>query len=356
MLTFNPQMLTLAREARGFSQKELAAEAGVTQGRISKIEHGLLDAPDELVERFAEVLGFERRFFIESSPVLGLPYTFFRKRLTTPAKTLAKVSAWLNIYGLMLRKLMLSVEFEPQRKIPRIDPDAHRGDAAEVARMVRAAWNVPRGPIANMVDLIESAGGLIIPMDFGSHKIDAISQAPAGLPPLFFVNKHLPSDRMRFTLAHELGHLVMHDGDTGDIEDEADAFAAEFLTPASEVRGSLTGLRLDRAVQLKLHWKVSMGALIYRAKALNAITANQAKYLWIQMSQNGWRTKEPVDIQAEEPKLLRDLVRCHLEDLGYSSEDLARAVHLRSPDEACEKLFVPAAPKPRPPLRLLRAG
>ncbi len=94
---------------------------------------------------------------------------------------------------------------------------------------------VPRGPIDNMVELIEENGGIIIHCDFGTDLIDAMSQRIDGLPTLFFVNVNAPADRVRFTLAHELGHMVMHTisvRSDEEMENEADEFAGElFVCP-----------------------------------------------------------------------------------------------------------------------------
>uniref|UniRef100_UPI000A5CA4A8 ImmA/IrrE family metallo-endopeptidase n=1 Tax=Vibrio campbellii TaxID=680 RepID=UPI000A5CA4A8 len=69
--------------------------------------------------------------------------------------------------------------------------------------------------------------------------IDAMSQRIDGMPVLFFVNVNAPADRLRHTLAHELGHMVLHTitfADDDEMEQEADAFAGAFLVPADEIR------------------------------------------------------------------------------------------------------------------------
>ena len=98
---------------------------------------------------------------------------------------------------------------------------------------------LPRGPIANMAGLIEENGGIIIPCDFERDLIDAMSQRIDGMPVLFFVNMNSPADRVRHTLAHELGHMVLHTinlKDDEEMEDEADHFAGAFLLPADEIK------------------------------------------------------------------------------------------------------------------------
>ena len=103
-------------------------------------------------------------------------------------------------------------------------------------------WLLPSGPIPNMVDLLKSNGGIVIPCDFGTDLIDAMSQRIDGLPVLFFVNVHAPADRLRHTLAHELGHMLLHTiavKSDEEMENEADAFAGAFLLPAAEIKSQL---------------------------------------------------------------------------------------------------------------------
>ena len=98
---------------------------------------------------------------------------------------------------------------------------------------------LPGGPIANMMAVIEERGGIVIPCDFRTDLLDAISQRIDGMPILFFVNVGAPADRVRYTLAHELGHVCMHTTvlkDDDEMEREADEFAGAFLLPADEVR------------------------------------------------------------------------------------------------------------------------
>ncbi len=84
---------------------------------------------------------------------------------------------------------------------------------------------------------------------------------------------------------------------------------------------------------MKPIWRVSIAALLYRAKEIGAITENQSQYLWRQMSSMGYRRTEPpeLDLKVEMPTVLPEIVRLHLEELGYGVSDLAQA--LRSSED-----------------------
>jgi Zn-dependent peptidase ImmA (M78 family) len=138
----------------------------------------------------------------------------------------------------------------------------------------------------------------------------------------------MPTDRLRFTLAHELGHLVLHSIPRADMEAEADRFAAELLMPEADIRQHLRFLTVQALVLLKKIWRVSMGALLKRAQDLQTISARSAKGLWMYFSRNGWRRREPVgyDLDPESPALLQGLIRYHYDQLDYSVEMLCKVL------------------------------
>jgi Zn-dependent peptidase ImmA (M78 family) len=184
-----------------------------------------------------------------------------------------------------------------------------------------------------MVELLEDNGGIVIPCDFGTDLIDAMSQRVDGLPVLFFINVNAPADRLRHTLAHELGHMVLHTiivKSDEEMEEEADAFAGAFLLPAEEIRPQLRRFDLRQLANLKAYWKVSMAALAVRADRLNLITPHQKKMFWIEMGKLGYRKREPNEPPKETPKLLRQMVAFHIRQLGYSVGELAKTLHLKA--------------------------
>ena len=107
------------------------------------------------------------------------------------------------------------------------------------------------------------------------------------MPPVFFVNESIPGDRERFTLCHELAHVVLHHKPAKDPEAEADRFASEFLMPANEIRAELSRLTIEKAADLKIRWKVSMQAIIRRARDLRAIDQDRYTNMMKRMSRIG---------------------------------------------------------------------
>ena len=335
---FNHHMLTLARDSRGLRQAELASKLGIMQGTLSKYETGFQEPPADVVTALSDTLGYTKEFFYEPGRPYGLPPFHYRRRKKLSAKALARIVAEINIRRIHVSKLLVSFNWQTNAFIPEIDPDEYRGRGKErltiedAARSLREMWMLPSGPIDNMVEIIEDNGGIVIPCDFGSDLIDAMSQRIEGLPILFFVNVDSPTDRLRHTLAHELGHMVLHTitvKSDEEMEDEADAFAGAFLLPADEIRPQLRRFDLRQLANLKRYWKVSMAALAVRADRLMLITPYQSKMFWIEMGKLGWRKREPHEPPKEHPKMLRQMISFHIKKLGYSAPEMAKLLHLR---------------------------
>jgi Zn-dependent peptidase ImmA (M78 family) len=134
---------------------------------------------------------------------------------------------------------------------------------------------------------------------------------------------------MRWTLMHEVGHIVMHRFPTENMEREADQFAAEFLMPASQIKPQLHSITLAKLASLKPYWRVAMSALLRRATDLGTITPRAKQYLWMQMGMHGYRNHEPVEIPPEEPTLLKELLDFHRERLGHDSQELAKIMRVK---------------------------
>ena len=321
---FNPALLLLARQYRATSQAQVAHDSGLTQGHYSKIENGVLpDGPSkENVERVAKALAFPIDFFYLPDGLAGLPLSVHpmnRKKAAVGEKVLRQIHAELNLRLIHLRRYMRAAHLEPELPLPQIDVD-EGGGPLEIARAVRRAWSIPEGPIQNLTDYCERAGILVMwcALEKG---VDGVTMTVRDLPPCVFLNKAAPPDRMRASLAHELGHIIMHRLPTDFIEDEANAFAAELLVPERQFRRSMIGQRitLEWLARQKAYWKTSMAFLLYRAGEIEGITRHQAEYLWKKISALGWRTREPqeTDFPYEEPTVFPELLKMHSEELDY---------------------------------------
>jgi Zn-dependent peptidase ImmA (M78 family) len=337
---FNPEILAVARGAKGLSQAEFAKMVDWSQGKASKVEHGMLQLTDEEVALVANKLGYHADFFYLEDAIRGFGTCCLnhRTRTTTPVRALNQLHDIINVRRIQIARLLRGITLPVEPNFPVMDIDEYKSPE-HVAQMVRAAWGLPRGPVRNLADVVEAAGGIIVLMELDTPKIDAVSQRAVGLPPVFFLDAAKPADRSRFTLAHEIGHIVMHRTPSPNAEEEADRFAAEFLMPANEIKSDLQNMTIAKAAAMKLQWRVAMQAIIRRAKDTGAISPGSYQSLCVRISQLGYRKNEPNRLEPEAPKMLRRIIDLYLKERAYTVSELSssmlcleedfRAIYLR---------------------------
>ena len=319
-------MLSLARDARGFTQSDLAKLARVTQALISKLESGLTADPStETLEALAGALRVPITFLTADERPHGFPQFHYRKRAKLGRKALGSIEAQMNIRRMHAARLFKSYEPDKER-FPAIDLENNGWTPQQAALHIRGLWMLPRGPIDNLTAIVEKNGAIVIQIDFGTNLLDAMSFRIPGLPPLIFMNSDMPGERYRFTLAHELAHLLLHNQPETDedMELQADEFAGEFLMPAKEIRPYLISPSLGSLARVKPYWKVSIKALCVQCIKLKIITPNQFTGLMVNYSKARYsRFGEPFAIPLEQPSALGEAVAYHMNSLGYAVEEMA---------------------------------
>ncbi|MDI3347880.1 XRE family transcriptional regulator [Streptomyces sp. AJ-1] len=336
------EALTTARRALGFTQEELAEAAGVTQAALSRYENDLREPESEALARLAGALGVTVPFLRGASSVRGAMAVdaHMRKRATAKATTWRQLESQLNMYRMHVRHLMEEVSLRAEQRIPTFDPiDTN---AADAARMVRMQWRMPIGPVRSLVRWVEAAGCIVLAEDFGTTRVDGLSQWVDDYP-VMMINVAAPIDRVRLTIGHELGHLCLHASEpTLDMEEEATRFAAEFLMPEEVIRPQLRNLTLGRLHDLKREWGTSMQAIIERAYELQVITSAKRSNLYKSLGSRGWRTREPLsdELPPEVPALAQSISEAMV-DKGLSREEIAEMAGFSDADR--NTLFIAPA-------------
>ena len=327
----NHAMIVLAREARGWTQQELAKTIRVSQPNLSRYELGTVRPPASHVDAISRALDFTTEFFHQREYPVSLGGDFlYRRRARVPARDRRRVEAEANIRRMQVARMLRNVERDDSVPFPTIPLTEVDGRPDRAAVVAREAFRLPDGPVPNLTRVIEGAGAIIFLADFGTPAIDGTNMRMPGLPPMLFANRNVPGERHRFNLAHELAHLVMHFSVAhDDPEDEANAFAAEFLMPRKLIRADLRGLDLVGAMRLKPLWGVSIAAIIRRAVDLGQITAHKAKRMYTAMNARGEKVKEVLPLPFEQPEAATALHRLHRERLGYTDEDMTKLLFTR---------------------------
>ena len=340
----HPRMVTLLREARAWSQVDLAAAAGISQGFLSKVEGGHQDLRDARLIDVAKALGCPPTLLLDDAPIRGIEITCLhhRKRGSRINVTSKKqIEAVTHLVRVSINGLMQDVDLHTDLKLPNpheLDEPRDSGESGpspkDVARDLRAAWGLAPGPVPNVMALLERAGVLVHVRSLGTSAQDAVSSWPAGGLPVMVVNAGLPGDRERFTVCHELGHLLMHTAPSDEQEREANEFAAEFLAPAGDIRADLAGLTtrdFPRLVKLKGKWRISIAALIARAHDIGCITDRQYREFHIRLNKLGWTPMEPGTLDREQPEPLDRVVDAHLSLPGATVEAVAAKAQMTEP-------------------------
>lgn len=313
-----------ARELQGITQTELAKRIGINQSAISQIEKDEFIPSPDLLKAITKETGFLLSF-LERESVNNFPKGSlnFRAKRALTAREEAKAYQYAKVMYEQVDRMIYHFEV-PLCSLPKL----YGEQPCKAAQITRSSFGLsPDAPITNLVSIVENNGVIIFTVPLFLPKIDAFSTW-AKLDeerPVVIISSGKPMDRLRFSIAHELGHLVIHQTIRNPlkvIENEAHEFAAEFLMPEQAIRNDITlPLTLTNLAKLKVRWGVSMQAIIYRARSLKIITERQAKYLFTQLSAHGWKMREPtnLDVTLEFPHLVRNMIETKYE----SPEDYA---------------------------------
>lgn len=320
-------MLTTAREAMFLSQSELAEMLGVSQPLVARWEADDTSPNQEQVSALSHKLRVRSEFFFVDRPrrLANMAEYYHRALAKASRKDVKAIHARCNILDIQIDRLLQITEVLDNR-IPDFDPESPGFDAETIADLARQEMGIGPGPIRNLVGAIESCGGVIIDYDLTIPEVDALCRWVPAMPKLFFINGAKPADRIRWSLAHELGHTIMHFGrdlDQKTAEDQANKFAAAFLMPAKDIRGDFRRpVNLPDLAAIKRKWRVSMQAAAKRAESIGVIDKQRLQWLFVQMSRNGWRKSEPVSIAGETPTAFTNLLQQAI-DKGFTKKDLA---------------------------------
>ena len=259
-------------------------------------------------------LRFPKDFFYKKDNLnnLLIENTFFRALSTTKKIDLQtqeeKTKIIVYIYN------FLSNYFNyPELSLPEIDVNIdleNRNNIEDIAIKVRNYWKLGEKPIENMVNLLENKGIIVSTLNINNKKIDAFTQVHR----VNNVNKYcvvLSNDkqsvaRRNFDAAHELGHIILHSNiekldeltseEQRKLEEQANFFAASFLLPKNEFFNDLIQpLNLEYYKELKKKWKVSIAAMVMRARQLGRINNSQYVEVVKTMNYRKWKTREPLD-------------------------------------------------------------
>lgn len=306
------------RDAGGLSLRALAEQAGVSAMAISKYERNESTPSSDVLLRLAQALDVRVEYFFRQAEVT-LEDIDFRKEDALGVKDEKKILAdvrdqlerWLELGQ------FLPVPWSKPFTVPdRIPAKINSLDEIEdVAIELRKAWELGLNPIPDLIDVLESRGikVFVTPYD-GNNKFNGLI-ATVNKSPVIVVSETWPGDRQRFTLAHELGHLVLRGRLKKSLNEEkaCHRFAGAFIVPKPQVIAVLghrrSRLEPQELALLKSEYGLSMCAWLFRAHDTGVLPQNRYREMWRFFNERGWRQNEPgEDYPREQTHLFEQLV------------------------------------------------
>lgn len=308
------ERVRLAREASRLTQQELAVASGIPLGTLGDIEAGQIINPSgETIDRIAHATTYPIEFF-HLGPLPDLPEGNYRRLKRGKSKVTKQIRAQVR----QVVELVQRAEGDGSLRLPNVllEPitSLDRMDKIETLTVhIREMLGVgDRDPIPNLTRAVERAGVVVVALPTEMEDHSGFSVWPdfgLGGRPVIALSRGHSGDRDRFTIAHELGHLILHtyraNVEPGDYEAEANRFAGALLMShwaAVEVLRPPVTLKTLKAA--KATFGISMGAGAQRALDLEIISKTQFTSLRKQLSARGWNRNEPIEVGKEKPLLI----------------------------------------------------
>lgn len=333
---FDGDRLRQARLYNGMRKVDVAEAVGITPAAVGQYESGRTRPSAQVMVSLAVRLGFPPEFFERRGGLIAVPENLahFRKLRSTTRADRERLLVRLELLSEVMEIIEEHVEL-PAVDVPEyiISEDGEEGEPEAAAAAVRTAWGLGSGPIDHVVRLLESKGIVVVRPRFDTSQVDAFSTWAGKRPVIVLGSDKADAARSRFDAAHELGHLVMHhDVQPGHhaVEQQAHRFASAFLLPASAIGQELPH-RMSWAAffALKERWRVSLQALLYRARTLGALSPDAYRRAQIYLVRQGWRDNEPVEIgPPEEPALVERALALMRSELGMDDQVVSNACAL----------------------------
>lgn len=311
------ERIKLARSAAGLSLRGLQAKIGnrVSAQAIGKYERNE-DVPSSgVLIALSDALGVSLDYLMGDQQMVLEGVDFRKKQISSKkeqsqiaARALHVIERYLTVEEILG---LPSAEWDEPREAPY--PVREPGDAGRAARSLREYWDLGIDPIPNLVDLLEERGIKVVVVEPAGN-IDGLAASVRrpgkSAVRIIVVRKGLHGERRRFSLAHELGHMVMEvRGDDKLREKAAHRFAGAFLMPAevlwSEVGKHRSSIGWRELFALKELLGTSVQAIAYRCADLGIFSPALSQRLFREFSRLGFRTPpdyEPNHLKEEEPR------------------------------------------------------
>jgi Zn-dependent peptidase ImmA (M78 family)/DNA-binding XRE family transcriptional regulator len=268
--------ICLYRVKSGFTQSEVAAKCGITRVAYTRIEKGEAEPRSSTLLKIAAAFNVNLQNLLSSPEIISNVRFRINKINRSKEESLRFLdiqdfSIWLKDYN-FLEKLV-------NEKLENIFLDIPEGNPKDTAYLIRNILNLNNNePILDIIKILEKAGVKIYLKKFELKKCFgmSVSDDSYGIGIAVNIDKDISIERQIFTIAHELGHIILHrkSFNSAEIqeykeeESEADIFASHFLLPQEGFQqkwNEHSGLDwINRVLKVKRYFKVSYLTILKR--------------------------------------------------------------------------------------------
>ena len=292
MNTVFAQRIATARKMAGLSMDQLATLSGLSKNAISRYEKGIMKPDSSNLIKLSKALNVKVDYLFRK-PTVELEALEFRKKARLGVKSIDSIK--YRVMDRLERYLeledILSVNNDFSNPIFSIQINDIQ--AVELAaKKLRETWNLGLHPISSVIEMLEDNFIKVVEVD-EPMEFDGLSAFVGNKVPVIVVNQNFPVERKRFTLLHELGHLLLTFScifTDKEIENLCNRFAGAVLIPGdkliSELGQSRKQFYLQELAELQKEWGISIQAIMYRAKNLDIITQSKLTDFYIRLRQN----------------------------------------------------------------------
>ncbi len=311
--------LKLARKRAGMSLQDLsdALQNKVTKQALSRYEQGEMNPTSEVLLAIARTLKLKPDYFLKKNS-LELGQVLFRKRAALSKKEeeaiVEKVRDYVERYVELEEILNVQAPFVNPLQGFKIEA---KTDVEKAAVKLRKDWNLGDNPIPNIVEMLELKGIKVILLD-DNDALDGLAVfTSTGIPIVVVNKKDKPIERLRFTIIHELAHLLLDLSVVSENHKQEEEwchfFSSCFLIPTNMLQTMMGGgkrsyIYINELIKIKEYFGISIRAIVHRLRELGIITDNYYQRWMVYMSKNYGPKGEPGLYKGEEESKSFDLL------------------------------------------------
>lgn len=320
-INFFGSRLKLARKMAGMSLQDLSDILNniVTKQSLNKYEQGLMNPSSSVLLDLSKALKVSPDFLLKNN-MLELGVVSFRKNTNLSKKDedslIERVRDYVDRFIEIESILGNTNSFENPLESISI---ANKSDVELAAQTLRDFWGFGMNPIPNIIEMLEMKGVKIIIID-NEDNFDGLSViTDTGILVVAINSQNKPTERIRFTIIHELAHLLLKfdDSISNDkklIEKLCHYFASCLLIPKSMLIKMIGGIHrnyvaIKELISIKEYYGISIRAILHRLQDLNIINQNYYQRWVIYMNKTFGPKGEPGKYIGQEiPKVFEQLI------------------------------------------------